>query len=173
MSNIKNTPDSLKAYVSSHAIKTFVDHGIFTKEELHARLEIMLEEYIKTIQIEGRVLADLVYTYVLPAAIEYLSTLANNVKMLKDVNLKAGTAQLELIESISNYIDDAKKHTDKMILSRKKANTISDTQKMATTYHQNVRESFDKIRYNVDKLELLVNDKLWQLPKYRELLFIK
>ncbi|MBT8326278.1 MAG: glutamine synthetase III [Bacteroidia bacterium] len=173
LSNIKNTPESLKAYVSAQAMKTFVNHGIFTKEELHARLEIMFEEYVKKIQIEGRVLADLVYTYVLPSAITYLSTLASNVKVLNDVNLKAGKAQHELIKSISDYIDDAKKQTDKMIESRKKANKMADSQKMAVAYHHNVKESFDNIRRNVDKLEQLVNDKLWQLPKYRELLFIK
>ena len=173
LSNIKNTPESLKAYVSEQAMKTFVDHGIFTKEELHARLEIMLEEYIKKIQIEGRVLGDLVYTYILPPSISYLSSLAKNVRVMKEVKLKSGSAQNELIASISEHIDEAKKLTDKMIEARKKANNIGNTQKMATAYHKNVKETFDTIRYHVDKLEQLVNDQLWQLPKYRELLFIK
>lgn len=173
LSNIKNTPEALKAYISEQAIQTFVTNGIFTKEELHARYEIMLEDYTKKIQIEGRVLGELVYSHILPPAINYLTTLANNVKSLKDAGLNAGTAQSELIETVSTHIDAAKQKTDKMVEARKKANAMNSAVEQAISYHYDVKESFDEIRYHVDKLELLVDDQMWQLPKYRELLFIK
>jgi glutamine synthetase len=173
LSNIKNTAEALKAYVSPQAEETFVKNGVFTKEELHARFEIMLEEYIKKIQIEGRVLGDLVYTFILPPAIEYLTSLAQNVKAMKDSGLNAGLAQLDLIKEIAEHIDQAKAKTDVMVEARRVANLESDSQKMAIAYHKTVRESFDDIRYHADKLEQLVDDKMWQLPKYRELLFLK
>jgi|TARA_B110000902_G_scaffold131446_1_gene152737 glutamine synthetase len=173
LSNIKNTPEALEAYISKQAISTFVNNGIFTKEELHARYEIMLEDYTKKIQIEGRVLGELVYSHILPPAIGYLTTLANNVKSLKDAGLKAGTAQMELLEAISTHIDAAKQKTDEMVEARKKANSMTSAVKQAISYHYDVKETFDGIRYHVDKLEQIVDDQLWQLPKYRELLFIK
>ena len=173
LSNIKNTAEALSAYISKQAISTFVDNGIFTKEELHARLEVMLEDYIKKIQIEGRILADLVYTYIMPPSIEYLTSLAQNVKILKDSKLTVGKAQQDLISEISYHIDETKAKTDKMIEARRKANNETDSQKMALAYHRNVKETFDDIRYHVDKLEQLIDDRMWQLPKYRELLFIK
>lgn len=173
LSNIKNTPEALKAYISDQAVQTFVSNGIFTKEELHARYEIMLEDYTKKIQIEGRVLGELVYSHILPPAINYLTTLANNVKSLKDAGLEAGTAQSELIKAVSTHIDAAKLKTDEMVEARKKANAMKTASEQAISYHYDVKESFDDIRYHVDKLEHIVDDKLWQLPKYRELLFIK
>lgn len=173
LGNVKNTAEALRAYISEQAIETFVKNGVFTKEELHARFEIMLEEYIKKIQIEGRVLGDLVYTYIIPPSIEYLSSLATNVKALKDADLPIGVAQSDLIKQISGHIDAAKSKTDKMVNARKKANNETDTETMAIAYHYEVKETFDDIRYHVDKLEQLVDDKIWGLPKYRELLFTK
>jgi glutamine synthetase len=173
LGNVKNTAEALRAYIGEQAIETFVKNGIFTKEELHARFEIMLEEYIKKIQIEGRVLGDLVYTYIIPPSIEYLSSLAINVKALKDAGLPVGEAQSDLIKQISGHIDAAKSKTDKMVDARKKANNEVDTETMAIAYHYEVKETFDDIRYHVDKLEQLVDDKIWGLPKYRELLFTK
>ena len=173
LSNVKNTAEALRAYVSDQATKTFVKNGIFTKEELHARFEIMLEEYIKKIQIEGRVLGELAYTHIIPPSIEYLSSLATNVKTLKEAGLEVGDAQRHLINRISVHIDELKNGVDEMVEARKKANNIADTEEMAIAYNKTVKESFDDIRYHADKLELLVADKLWTLPKYRELLFIK
>ena len=173
LSNVKNTAEALRAYISDQAIKTFEVNGIFTKEELHARFEIMLEEYIKKIQIEGRVLSDLAYTYIIPPSIEYLSSLAINVKTLKEAGLEVGEAQRHLVNRISVHIDELKNGVDEMTEARKKANKMTDTEKKAIAYNKNVKDSFDDIRYHADKLERLVSDKLWQLPKYRELLFIK
>ena len=133
----------------------------------------MLEDYAKKIQIEGRVLGELVYSHILPPAIDYLTSLANNVKSLKDAGLKAGAAQSELIEAVSKHIDAAKQKTDQMIEARKKANAMDSTEEMAVSYHYDIKESFEDIRYHTDKLEQLVDDKNWQLPKYRELLFIR
>ena len=173
LSNIKNTPESLKAYVSQQAMDTFVKNGIFTKEELHARYEIMLEDYMKKIQIEGRVLGEIAYSYVLPPAIEYLTIVATNIRTLKEAGIKVGKAQKELVETIANHIDMVKIKTDKMVEARKKANIMDDSEKQAISYHFDVKESFDDIRYHMDKLEQLVDDKIWQLPKYRELLFLR
>ena len=133
----------------------------------------MLEDYTKKIQIEGRVLGELVYSHILPPAIGYLTTLANNVKSLKDAGLKTGTAQMDLLKSITTHIDAAKQKTDEMVEARKKANSMTSAEKQAISYHYDVKETFDGIRYHVDKLEQIVDDQMWQLPKYRELLFIK
>ncbi len=173
LSNVKNTPEALKAYISKQAKETFVDNGIFTKEELHARYEIMLEDYIKKIQIEGRVLGELVYSHILPPAIDYLTRLANNVKSIQEAGLKSGTAQAELIAELSTHIDAAKKKTDAMVAARKKANSMNTAEEQAFSYCHDIKESFEDIRYHVDKLEHIVDDQLWQLPKYRELLFIR
>lgn len=173
LSNIKNTPESLKAYISDQAIETFVNNNIFTKEELHARYEIMLEDYMKKIQIEGRVLGELAYSYVLPPAIEYLTSIANNIKTLKESGMKVGKAQQELATTIAEHIDMVKSKTDKMTAARRKSNSMADSEKQAISYHYDIKESFDDIRYHIDKLEQLVDDKMWQLPKYRELLFIR
>jgi glutamine synthetase len=173
LSNIKNTPESLRAYISDQAKESFVKNGIFTEEELHARFEIMLEEYTKKIQIEGRVMGELVYTYILPPAINYLTTLAKNVTALKDAGMEVGDAQKQIINRISVHIDEAKSLTDEMREARKRANKMEDSEQQAITYFKEVKTKFDEIRYHVDKLEHLVDDSQWQLPKYRELLFIK
>lgn len=173
LKNIKNTPESLDAYVSEQALKTFVGNKIFTEPELHARLEIMQEEYVKKIQIEGRVLNELFYTYIYPSSITYLSNLAINVKALKEAGLNAGNSQQEIIAELSKHLDAAKKLVDEMTEARKRANKMENLHQKAIAYHTDVKESFDPIRYHVDKLEILVDDSLWKLPKYREMLFIR
>lgn len=173
LKNIKNTPESLDAYISKTAIDVFVKNKIFTEPELHARHDIMLEEYVKKIQIEGRVLDELFYTYILPPTLKYVGQLANNVKSLKEAGLNLGSSQLELISEITEHVDEAKKLVDKMTDARRSANRITDAHEKAIRYHEDVKESFDKIRYHVDKLEMLVDDNLWKLPKYREMLFIR
>lgn len=173
LSNVKNTPESLDAYVSEQAFKTFVNNNIFTEAELRARLDIMLEEYIKKIQIEGRVMNELFYTYILPSAVQYMSNLATNVKTLKEAGLTSGKAQNDIISQMTKHIDTAKELVDKMTDARRKANKLEDTHQKANAYFKEVKESFDEIRYHVDKLEMLIDDDLWKLPKYREMLFIR
>ena len=106
-------------------------------------------------------------------SIEYLTVVAANIKTLKEAGIEVGKAQKELVQTIAEHIDMVKTKTDKMVESRKKANSLQDTEKQAISYHFDVKESFDDIRYHMDKLEQLVDDKIWQLPKYRELLFLR
>ena len=173
LSNIKNTPESLDAYVSEQAAAIFVENGIFSDAELHARLEIMQEEYVKKIQIEGRVLNELIYTYVIPSALSYMSKLSNNINAMKAAGVAVGEAQTALLASITGHLDKAKELVDRMTDARRKANKMEDSRAQAVTYFTEVKSSFDDIRYHVDKLELLVDDDLWKLPKYREMLFIR
>lgn len=173
LSNIKNTPESLDAYISDQARAVFVANNIFSDAELHARLEIMQEEYVKKIQIEGRVLNELIYTYVIPSALNYIGKLTSNINGMKSAGVNVGTAQTALLEEISEHLDKAKELADRMTDARRKANKMEDSREQAVAYFEKVKTSFDEIRYHVDKLELLVDDELWKLPKYREMLFIR
>jgi glutamine synthetase len=148
------------------------------EREIHARYEIQLETYTKRIQIESRVIGDLAMNHIIPTAIRYQNFLLENVRGLKDVlsagdYKKAASTQLEMIMEVSSHINIIKKSVDDMIEERKKANNITDAKKQAIAYCDKVKGYFEAIRYNVDKLELLVDDERWTLPKYRELLFTK
>lgn len=177
LSNFKTTPEALKAQVSKQAIELFAAHGVMNKVEIEARYEIELEEYIKKVQIEGRILGDIATNHVIPTAISYQNTLIENVKGLKDIfekdYLKYASEQLDLIKDISGHIGAIKKNVDDMIEERKKANKIDHADKKADAYCNKVKPYFDTIRYHCDKLELMVDDELWPLTKYRELLFTR
>jgi len=175
LNNFKTTPEALDAYVTDSAKELFFGNGIFSKRELEARHEIMLEDYVKKVQIEARLIGYLATNHILPAAINYQNVLIANVRGLKEVGLdkKSYKAQLNLIEVMSNHIQEINDNVEAMIEARKKANNTADMHKRASMYCHEVKTYFDKIRYHVDKLELLVDDKTWPLPKYRELLFIK
>jgi len=176
LENIKSTPHSLDAFVSEKAEHLFLSNNIFTKTELEARHEIMLESYIKKIQIEARVLGDLVTTIIIPGAIKYQNNLLTNIKLLKETGfpLQAYKAQIEIVEKISEHINIISENVTSMIEARKKANDIDDIRQTAIEYYENVKEKhFRKIRYHADKLELIVDDSFWALPKYRELLFMR
>ena len=136
----------------------------------------MLEAYIKKVQIEARVMGDLATTFILPSAIKYQNVLIGNIKGLKEVGLSetAYANQKQVLEAISTHINEISDNVEKMIEERKKANEIEDTRTKAITYCDHVKgKYFDVIRYHVDKLELLVDDAYWTLPKYRELLFLR
>ena len=178
LSNIKTTPLALNAFVSKQTMNLFERHGILTEREQHARHDIYLETYTKKIQIESRVMADLAMSHIIPTAIKYQSSLIENVKGLKDIMTQAdfkkgGQIQLGMILEISEHINTIKTTVDQMIEARKKANVITDAKKQAVEYCEKVKCFFDVIRYHVDKLELLIDDESWPLPKYRELLFTK
>jgi len=178
LSNFKTTPLALDAFVSKQSIALFERHHILTEREQHARHEIYLETYTKKIQIESRVMADLAISQIIPTAIKYQSSLIENVKGLKEIMnepdfKKAGQIQLGMIIEISEHINTIKTKVDEMVAARKKANKITDTKKQAIEYCEKVKSHFDEIRYHVDKLELIVDDESWPLPKYRELLFTK
>lgn len=177
LSNHKTTPLALKAKVSKEALELFEELGIMNHVELEARYEIELEEYTKKIQIEGRVLGDIARNHVIPTAIRYQNTLIENVKGLKEIFgkdfEKVAKEQLSLIKEISGHIEGINSNVEAMTEARKKANKLTDAQKMAESYCDNVKPYFDIIREHCDKLELLVDDEIWTLTKYRELLFTR
>ena len=135
----------------------------------------MLEDYVKKVQIEARIIGYLATNHVLPAAINYQNTLITNVRGLKEIGLdtKSYKAQLNLVEVISGHIQSINDNVEAMLEARKKANNVPHMHERALKYCHEVKPYFDTIRYHADKLELVVDDKLWPLPKYRELLFIR
>ena len=174
--NIPTTPLALDAMVSDKAKQLYLNNKVYTHLELEARHEIELEKYIKKVQIEARVMGDLAINHILPAAISYQTKLIENANGLKSLGLgvDAYKSQLEIIEKISSHIQTVYSKCRALIESRKEANNIADTREKAIVYCNEVKEAhFDEIRYHVDKLETLVSDEYWTLPKYRELLFLR
>ncbi len=175
LSNIKTTPKALDAMLSEKTDILFAETGIFTPREAHARHEILLDAFYKKLQIEARVIGELVLNVIIPSAIAYQSKLIENVKGLKDLGLSNDTyaAQLDIITKISEHVNFIKSNVEQMVNERKKANVIEDIRQRAIDYDEKVKSFFQPIRYHVDKLEQLIDDTLWPLPKFRELLFIK
>ncbi|OWP83771.1 glutamine synthetase type III [Flavobacterium davisii] len=177
LSNHKTTPKALKAKVSEKAVKLFEEMGVMNHVEVEARYEIELEGYTKKIQIEGRVLGDIARNHVIPTAIRYQNILIENVKGLKEIFgsdfENVAKEQIGLIKEISAHIEGINKNVDQMIEERKKANNLDSSEAMAHAYCDKVKPYFDVIREHCDKLELLVDDELWTLTKYRELLFTR
>ncbi len=178
LSNITSTPPALKAYVSKETIDLFVRNNILTEKELEARYHINLENYTKKIQIESRVMGDLAKNHIIPIAIKYQNTLIENtlgLKQVLDEKTYVGLSknQIQTIKDISEHISQVKMKTDEMLEERKIANRLEDEVLKAQAYNEKVFPYFDLIRNHVDKLELLVDDELWPLPKYRELLFLR
>jgi len=177
LSNSKNTPEALKARVSKKTISLFEGMGIMSKVEIEARHAIELEEYTMRIQIEGRILGDIARNHIIPTAIQYQNILLENVQGLKNIYgtdfKKFAGEQMELIEKISEHIAKINKGITDLIEARKTANKIEDIDKKAFAYCETVKPYFETIRYHCDKLELLVDDEIWPMTKYRELLFLK
>jgi glutamine synthetase len=177
LSNSKTTPEALKARSSKQALDLFSEMKIMNHVEVEARYEIELEEYTKKIQIEGRVLGDISLNHVIPTAIRYQNTLIENVKGLKEIFgtefEKIAKEQIRLIKEISIHIEGINSKVEEMTNARKKANVLNDAQEMAAAYCNKVKPYFEIIREHCDKLELLIDDEIWTLTKYRELLFTK
>jgi glutamine synthetase len=177
LSNFKTTPEALKARVSKQSFDLFSELGIMNHVEVEARYEIELEEYTKKIQIEGRVLGDISKNHVIPTAIRYQNTLIVNVKGLKDIFGSdfetIAKEQIILIKEISGHIEGINSKVEEMTNERKIANGLTDGQEMAEAYCNKVKPYFEIIRNHCDKLELLVDNELWTLTKYRELLLTK
>ena len=174
--NVKTTPLALDAYVTKKAKALFEQNDIYNHLELEARHEIMLEDYIKKVQIEARVMGDLASTLIIPAALKYQNLLLQNISGLKEAGLAetAYSNQKLILSQISEHINIIADNVTKMIEARKQANEIKDTRDKAIAYCDNVKGNyFDLIRYHVDKLELMVDDAYWTLPKYREILFLR
>ena len=173
--NVKTTPLALDSFVTDKAKKLFENNKIYTHSELEARHEILLENYIKKVQIEARVMGDLATNYILPSAVKYQNILIENIRGLKDVGLAEGSYanQLQILEKISEHINVMSDKVEAMVEARKVANEITNTREKAIAYCDTIKSYFDEIRYHADKLELYVDNKLWDLPKYRELLFLR
>ncbi|MEE4176669.1 MAG: glutamine synthetase III [Bacteroides sp.] len=176
--NLKNAPEALESYISKTTIDLFGSNGIFTDKELHARYEIRLENYAKVLQIESRVLADLSGNHIIPSAIRYQNVLVENVRGLKEVLPPAlftdhSALQIHSISKISEHVTHIRSMVRQMISERKEANHLEDPAARAKAYCYRVKPLMEDIRYHIDKLEILVDDQMWPLPKYRELMFIK
>ena len=165
-------------YLAPESIKMFEETGVMTQKELEARNEVKWETYTKKIQIEARVLGDLVMNHIVPIATEYQTKLLDNVYKMKGL-FPAEEAEhlssenLAIIRKISEHTIYIKEHVDAMVEARKVANKIADEREKAIAYHDNISPMLEQIRYHIDKLELIVDDQMWTLPKYRELLFIR
>ena len=162
--------------VTEKAKKLFETNNVYTHSELEARHEIELEKYIKKVQIEARLMVELSTTYVLPAAIHYQNKLIENIRGLKEIGVAkdACDQRTQFLSQLTEHINAASKLTEEMIGARKQCNAMEDNREKAIAYCSKVKETyFDQIRYHVDKLEQLVDDKEWYLPKYRELLFLR
>ncbi|HBX50151.1 MAG: glutamine synthetase [Bacteroidetes bacterium RIFOXYA12_FULL_35_11] len=176
LSNIKTTPQALKEYISEKTASVFTKMDVMTARELHARYLIKQEKYYKKIQIEARVLGDLAINHIIPTALKYQSLLLDNVSKVKELfgneYIKIAATQINSIQEISAHIAAINKKVHNMIEARKKANVIEDEFKHALAYSEKVKPFLDDIRLHVDTLELMIDDELWPLPKYRELLYI-
>ena len=174
--NLKTTPVALDAMVTKKAKDLFERNHVYTHVELEARHEIELEKYIKKVQIEARIMGDLAINHILPAAISYQNKLSTNINGLKAAGLGADTyaSQTDLLQQVSKHVQVIYTQVNAMVEARKVANNIEDTRKKAIAYEADVKSAFfDEIRYHVDKLEHLVDDDKWTLPKYREMLFLR
>ncbi|MBW0162089.1 MAG: glutamine synthetase III [Sediminibacterium sp. Gen4] len=173
--NLKTTPVALDAFVTDKAKKLFENNGVYTHVELEARHEIELEKYIKKVQIEARVMGDLAINHIIPAAISYQNELLTNINGLKSAGLaeSAYKSQLNILKEVSEHIQVIHDKVNAMVEARKVANNIEHSREKAIAYESIKSTYFDEIRYHVDKLEHLVDDEKWTLPKYREMLFLR
>ncbi|MBV9962961.1 MAG: glutamine synthetase type III, partial [Parafilimonas sp.] len=174
--NVRTTPLALDAMVTDKAKHLFESNKVYTHIELEARHEIELEKYIKKVQIEARIMGDLAINHIIPAAVEYQNVLIKNIHGLKEAGLPESSyaSQLEIVKQISDHLQQVYTKVNEMVEQRKIVNNMDNTRTKAIAYCSDVKERFfDDIRYHADKLETLVNDSNWTLPKYRELLFLR
>ena len=178
LSNLKDTPRALKVWSDKKVIKLFNDMDVLIPRELIARQDIEFESYIHKIQIEARLIGDIAQNHIIPAVIEYQNRLITNVQGLMAVlgdkaGKEAGKAQLEILVRISEHLNKMKSNCDLMLVARKAANKVEGNEEKAFAYCDKVKVYFDEIRYHADKLEIMVDDELWPLPKFREMLFTR
>ena len=178
LSNIESVPESISRYLAPNSRDVLISSGVFTDKELESRVEVEYEKFAKKVQIESRVLGDLAINHIVPTGIKYMSSLLDNVRGLKEVFSetefeKLAGARKEMIVTISDHVSMIKKLVNDMVEERKKANIIEDAYKKALAYEKQVKPYLDEIRQHIDKLELIVDDEIWPLPKYRELLFTR
>jgi glutamine synthetase len=175
LNNVKTTPHALDFFLEKKNMDVFIENGVFSAREIEARQEILNHNYLLKVQIEGRLIGEMAVNYVIPAAVRYQNELLTNIKLQKDLGMSESSYQgtFELVQSISNHINNLKSFVDQMIENRKKCNKIEHASDKAKAYCEKVLPLFDDIRYHSDKLEQFVDNTLWTLPKYREILYIK
>jgi len=168
-----NVPKMFCEFTKPAAIEMFTKTGVYTEKELEARNEVKWETYTKKVQIESRVMVRMALNHIIPAALEYKSKLLQEVTLAKGIfgNLDGCTTELKILEDINKYVEEVRVKATAMKEARKKANAIEDEYKRALAYHE-IAESLFALRKPIDKLEEVVDNKMWPLPKYRELLFI-
>ncbi|GAB3718773.1 glutamine synthetase III family protein [Spirosoma lituiforme] len=174
LSNIKSSPEALGVFVKPESLALFERTGVMNHAEVESRYEIELEKYIKNVQIESRVMGDLAMNHVVSTALKYQNKLAETARNLVDLSMNAEAEPIkDILREISSRVITIKKSVESMVEARKKANNVTDTVDRARLYSTEVKNHFDIIRYEVDKLEEVVDDEDWPLVKYRELLFVK
>jgi glutamine synthetase len=174
----KSCPKIFERYLDDSSIQMFEILGVMTRKELEARNEVKWETYTKKIQIEARVLGDLSMNHIIPVATRYQTQLLQNISKMAavfpaDTADKLSARNKKIIEEIAERTSAIEVGVDELVNARKQANKIEDEHEKAIAYHDTVEPKLDDIRYQIDKLELIVDDSLWPLPKYRELLFIR
>jgi glutamine synthetase len=174
LSNISSSPEALKAYLNKDFIEIFERLGVLTEREFHARYEIELENYIKKIQIESRLIGDLAMNHVVSTALKYQTRLVQTAKALNDMEMIIEAEPvINIIKEISERVTIISRLVHDMTEARKRINNIDDIEEHAKLYGNEVKGFFEDIRYHVDKLEILIDDEDWPLVKYRELLYIR
>ena len=172
---VRNVPEAYEVYHEPQTVELFKNMGVLAPNEVEARFEILNEIYVKKLQIEARVIGDMCLNHVIPASVKYQNILIENVNGIKEIFGKEFMdycgAEIETLKKISSYINNVSLFVEQLVEARKKANKIEDMAKRAKVYSHEVKDMMDKVRYNADHLEMLIDDEMWPLPKYRELLF--
>ena len=176
LESIQSVPDAFRIFSRQEYIKLFEKHNVFNETEIHARYEINMENLIKKIQIESRVLADMAANHIVPTAIRYQNVLIKNVEGLKEIlpdeYRDLAAEEIRTIQTIAKHVKAIRENTYQMVEARKRYNHVDNVVDRAIGYSQDVQTYLDRIRYDIDKLELIVDDELWPLPKYREIMTI-
>ena len=172
---VRNVPESYEVYHEPQTVELFSKLGVLAPNEVEARFEILNETYVKKLQIEARIIGDMCLNHVIPAAVKYQNVLIENVNGIKEIfgkgYLEFCSAEIETLKKISTYINSISIYVEQLVVARKKANRVEDMAERAKMYSLEVKDMMDKVRENADKLEMLIDDEMWTLPKYRELLF--
>ena len=172
---VKNVPDAYEVYHEASTLEMFENTGVLARNEVEARFEILNETYVKKLQIEARVMGDMCLNHVIPAAVRYQNVLIENVKGVKDIfgadYMTYCSSEIETLKKISLLMNNVSSDVEALVEARKKANKIEDIAQRAKIYSREVKDMMDKVRESADDLEMLIDDEMWPLPKYRELLF--